>query len=70
MARTQGHGNPNWTRDETILALDLYLELNGDVLRRNRKRSRSFLHCFERFLTMQKQQSSPRSATPTASALS
>lgn len=31
MARTQGHGNPNWTRDETILALDLYLELNGDV---------------------------------------
>jgi 5-methylcytosine-specific restriction protein A len=25
MARTHGHGNPNWTRDETILALDLYL---------------------------------------------
>jgi 5-methylcytosine-specific restriction protein A len=25
MAITQGHGNPNWTRDETILALDLYL---------------------------------------------
>ena len=25
MPRTHGHGNPNWTRDETILALDLYL---------------------------------------------
>ena len=24
MARTHGHGNPKWTRDETILALDLY----------------------------------------------
>jgi 5-methylcytosine-specific restriction enzyme A len=24
MARTHGHGNPNWTRDETILALALY----------------------------------------------
>lgn len=31
MARTQGHGNPNWTRDETILALDLYLKLEGVV---------------------------------------
>jgi 5-methylcytosine-specific restriction protein A len=26
MARTNGHGNPNWTRDETILALDLYFD--------------------------------------------
>jgi len=26
MAVTQGHGNPRWTRDETILALDLYLQ--------------------------------------------
>lgn len=26
MAITQGHGNPKWTRDETILALDLYLK--------------------------------------------
>lgn len=26
MAVTQGHGNPNWTRDETILALELYLD--------------------------------------------
>lgn len=31
MARTQGHGNPNWGRDETILALDLYFETNGIV---------------------------------------
>jgi len=31
MARTNGHGNPNWTRDETILALDLFLKLNGNV---------------------------------------
>ena len=29
MARTQGHGNPDWTRDETILALDLYFKCNG-----------------------------------------
>lgn len=31
MAITQGHGNPNWTRDETILALDLYLQFDGNV---------------------------------------
>src|SRR5690606_34566760 len=31
MAKTQGHGNPKWTRDETILALDLYLQLDGLV---------------------------------------
>jgi len=31
MARTGGHGNPNWTQDETILALDLYLQLGGRV---------------------------------------
>lgn len=31
MAVTQGHGNPNWTRDETLLALDLYLTLKGAV---------------------------------------
>jgi 5-methylcytosine-specific restriction protein A len=27
MAVTHGHGNPSWTRDETILALALYFEL-------------------------------------------
>jgi len=26
MARTHGHGNPSWSRDETILALNLYFE--------------------------------------------
>ena len=31
MARTKGQGNPRWTRDETILALDLYFELDGNV---------------------------------------
>lgn len=31
MARTHGHGNPPWTRDETILALDLYLLCEGKV---------------------------------------
>ena len=31
MAKTQGHGNPDWTRDEVILALDLYLSCGGMV---------------------------------------
>ena len=31
MARTHGHGNPDWTRDETILALDLYFDLEGKI---------------------------------------
>jgi len=31
MAVTQGHGNPNWTRDETLLALNLYQRLSGQV---------------------------------------
>ncbi|KAB2759530.1 HNH endonuclease [Brucella anthropi] len=31
MAVTQGHGNPHWTRDETLLALDLYLALKGQI---------------------------------------
>ncbi|HAL72766.1 MAG TPA: HNH endonuclease [Verrucomicrobiales bacterium] len=29
MATTQGHGNPDWTREETILALALYFEIGG-----------------------------------------
>jgi 5-methylcytosine-specific restriction protein A len=32
MARTQGHGNPKWTRDETILALALYFESSEKIL--------------------------------------
>ena len=31
MARTKGQGNPNWTREETILALDLYIDLKGKI---------------------------------------
>lgn len=31
MAVTRGHGNPDWTRDETILALDLYFTCNGKM---------------------------------------
>lgn len=31
MAVTQGHGNPNWTRDEVILALDLYFDCDGKI---------------------------------------
>jgi len=31
MAKTKGHGNPKWTRDETILALDLYFA-SGDKI--------------------------------------
>lgn len=31
MAVTSGHGNPKWTKDETILALDLYLDFNGKI---------------------------------------
>jgi len=31
MAVTHGHGNPKWTRDETILALDLYFDCKGHV---------------------------------------
>ena len=31
MAVTKGQGNPNWTRDEIILALDLYFEFEGKI---------------------------------------
>ena len=31
MAVTKGHGNPKWTRDETILALDLYFDSDGQI---------------------------------------
>lgn len=31
MAKTTGHGNPNWTRDETLLALELYFETAEQV---------------------------------------
>jgi len=31
MAVTSGHGNPKWTREEVVLALDLYFECNGHI---------------------------------------
>lgn len=31
MAVTHGHGNPDWTRDETILALELFFQIGGKV---------------------------------------
>ena len=31
MAVTHGHGNPDWTRDETILALDLYFDCRAHI---------------------------------------
>lgn len=31
MARTRGRGNPRWSREETILALDLYNQLDGQI---------------------------------------
>lgn len=35
MAKTSGHGNPLWTRDETILALDLYLDSGRKALEKH-----------------------------------
>jgi 5-methylcytosine-specific restriction enzyme A len=32
VARTEGHGNPDWGRDETILALDLYFQAGSRAL--------------------------------------
>lgn len=31
MAVTKGHGNPNWTREEVILALELYHSVGGSI---------------------------------------
>jgi 5-methylcytosine-specific restriction enzyme A len=31
MAVTHGHGNPNWTRDEVILALNLYFDCESNI---------------------------------------
>ncbi|MFC5863816.1 hypothetical protein ACFPT7_16025 [Acidicapsa dinghuensis] len=32
MARTNGHGNPKWTREEVMLALSLYFEVGRKIL--------------------------------------
>jgi len=38
MAATKGQGNPKWTRDETVLALELYLDLQGRSMSANDSR--------------------------------
>jgi 5-methylcytosine-specific restriction protein A len=40
MAVTQGHGNPNWTREEVILALDLYQDCGDTIPSKGDKRVR------------------------------
>jgi len=40
MARTQGHGNPKWTREEVLLALALYFESGGRILTKDDPRVR------------------------------
>ena len=47
MARTNGHGNPKWTRDETILALDLYLQ-NSAALPRSDPRVKELSELLQR----------------------
>lgn len=49
MARTQGHGNPKWTRDETILALNLYFELGGRIPPGNDSRVQELSELLRRF---------------------
>jgi 5-methylcytosine-specific restriction protein A len=41
MAVTQGHGNPNWTREEVILALDLYQDCGEAIPSKGDKRVRA-----------------------------
>lgn len=49
MARTHGHGNPNWTRDETILALDLYFDLDGRIPSGSDERVKALSEVLRRF---------------------
>ncbi|HDR9128595.1 HNH endonuclease [Burkholderia vietnamiensis] len=49
MARTQGHGNPNWTRDETILALALYFDLDGKIPSGSDERIKELSQILRRF---------------------
>lgn len=49
MAVTQGHGNPNWTREEVILALELFFDCKGEIPTKSDKRVRAlseFLRAF------------------------
>jgi 5-methylcytosine-specific restriction protein A len=38
MARTHGHGNPDWTPDEIVLVLDLYFDARGQIPAESDKR--------------------------------
>ncbi|MDB6118393.1 MAG: endonuclease [Verrucomicrobiaceae bacterium] len=49
MARTHGHGNPDWTRDETILALGLYFECEGRVPSKGDERVKALSELLRRF---------------------
>ncbi|ULQ61032.1 HNH endonuclease [Brucepastera parasyntrophica] len=42
MAVTTGHGNPHWTKDETILVLNLYFQLDGKIRSANDERIVNF----------------------------
>lgn len=60
MARTHGHGNPNWTRDETILALDLYFDLHGKIPSSSNERVRDLskvLRCIPYHVVASRQES-------------
>src|SRR6187455_1260044 len=49
MARTQGHGNPRWTREEIILALNLYFDLDGKIPPANDRRIVTLSNLLRRF---------------------
>src|SRR5581483_9437917 len=48
MARTQGQGNPKWTRDEAVLALQLYLDCKGSIPARSDPRVRELSNLLKR----------------------
>jgi 5-methylcytosine-specific restriction protein A len=49
MARTHGHGNPDWSRDEIILALDLYLDTNRQIPPEDDERVQELSRLLRRF---------------------
>ena len=49
MAVTHGHGNPNWTRDEVILALDLYFDCKGKIPRQSDPRVKALSELLRAF---------------------
>ncbi len=49
MAITSGHGNPNWTREEVVLALELYFECRERVPSANDPRVRALSEVLRAF---------------------